>query len=221
MAWNAHDDAEGRRRWESLGRPSVPALVIDGHPTTILHVSQIASLLGLPVQSDAIAERVAWDTVTILKTWTETLAVLDWDLVLQPTLSRGRTIRNLTVNTFHPFELVPEAFHHGSFDWYPERDDERERVLTGMPALRQYADRILERWEVFLFQSSDELGDSGRTSSGPRGQLTFTALLEAQRWHSAWHLRQVVDHCRRQGRPYGPELPELLLADIRLPADIY
>lgn len=199
----------------------MPALVIDGRPTTILHVSQVASLLGLPVQTGAVAERVAWDTVTILKTWTETLAVLDWDLVMQPTPSRGRTIRNLTVNTFHPFELVPEAFHTGTFEWYPERDDERERGLTDMPALRHYADRVLEGWELFLFEFSDRLGDPSRMSTGPQGELTFTALLEAQRWHSAWHHRQVVDHCRGQGRRDLPEVPEPLMDDIRLPADIY
>ena len=184
-------------------------------------MSQVASLLGLPLESGAVAERVAWDTVTILKTWTETLAVLDWDLVMQPTPSRGRTIRNLTVNTFHPFELVPDAFHTGSFEWYPDRDDEREHGLTDMTALRQYAHRILEGWELFLFEFGDELDDPSRMSAGPQGELTFTALLEAQRWHSAWHHRQVVDHCRRQGREHLPELPEPLMEDIRLPADIY
>jgi hypothetical protein len=199
----------------------VPALVIDGRPTTILHVSQVASLLGLPVQTGAVAERVAWDTVTVLETWTETLAVLDWDLVMQPTPSRGRTIRNLTVNTFHPFELVPEAFHTGRFEWYPERDDERERALTDMPALRHYADSVLQAWQLFLFGYGDELGDPSRMSSGPQGELTFTALLEAQRWHAAWHHRQVVDHCRQQGVEQLPELPEPLMNNIRLPADIY
>lgn len=212
---------EGRQRWETLGRPSVPALVVDGRSTTILHVSQIASMLGLPWHSGAVAERVAWDTVTILSAWSATLAVLDWDLVLQPTPSRGRSIRNLTVNTFHPFELVPEAFRTGAFEWYPERDDDRERGLTDMSALRQYADSILQSWELFLFENSDELGDPARMSTGPHGELTFTALLEAQRWHAAWHHRQVVDHCRQQGRLDMPELPEPLVREIRLPADIY
>lgn len=195
--------------------------MVDGRPTTILHVSQVASLLGLPVPSLAVAERVAWDTVTVLKTWTETLAVLDWDLVMQPTPSRGRTTRNLTVNSFHPFELVPEAFHRGSFEWYPERDDERERELTDMPALQEYADRILGGWELFLFEHSDALGDTAGMVRGPQGELTFTALLEAQRWHAAWHHRQVVDHCRGQGRRDLPELPEALMQDIRLPAAVY
>ncbi len=184
-------------------------------------MSQVASLLGLPVESEAVAERVAWDTVTILRTWSETLAVLDWDLVLQPTPSRGRSIRNLTVNTFHPFELVAEAFRTGAFEWYPERDDQRERELTDMSAHRQYADSILQGCELFLFESSDELADPARMSTGPQGELTFTALLEAQRWHAAWHHRQVVDHSRRQGRLNIPDLPVPLMADIRLPADIY
>jgi hypothetical protein len=203
----------------------VPSLVVDGQPSTILHSSQIASLLGLPVPAGAVATRVAWDTVTVLGVWTQTLDVLDWDAVLQPTPSRGRTIRNLTVNTFHPFELVPEAFATGSFEWYPDRDDERERALTDMAALRSYADRILGGWEMFLLERGDDLGEDlgggPRISRGPQGELTFPALLEAQRWHAAWHHRQVVDHCRRQGLPHGPELPEALLADVRLPEDIY
>jgi hypothetical protein len=199
----------------------VPSLVVDGRPSTILHVSQIASLLGLPVPAGAAATRVAWDTVTVLELWNETLAVLDLGAVLQPTPSRGRTIRNLTVNTFHPFELVPEAFATGRFEWYPERDDEKERELTDMPALRRYTERILGGWEMFLLEHGEDLGEGTRTSRGPQGELSFSALLEAQRWHAAWHHRQVVDHCRRQGLPHGPELPEALLADVQLPADIY
>lgn len=199
----------------------MPALVIDDQPTTILHVSQIASLLGLPLPAGGVATRLAWDTVTILEHWNQTLAVLEWGAVLQPTPSRGRTIRNLTVNTFHPFELVPEAFETGRFEWDPERDDERERDLTDMPGLRRYAGRILAGWELFLLDQSDFLSDETRISRGPRGELSFPRLLDAQRWHAAWHYRQIVDHCQRQGLPHGPELPKSLLADIQLPKDIY
>lgn len=117
----AHEDEEARRHREALGKPPVPALVVDGMPTTILHISQIASLLGLSSHCDAVAERMAWDTVTIPRSWMETLSRLGWEIVLQPTPSRGRKIRNLTVNTFHPFELIPAGFATGQFEWYPER----------------------------------------------------------------------------------------------------
>ena len=34
-----------------------------------------------------------------------------------------RSLRNLTVNVFHPFELLPTAFDEGRFDWDPDLDD--------------------------------------------------------------------------------------------------
>ena len=208
-----------------LGRPPVPALVLDGRTTTILHVSQIASLLGIPVDlpagGPATAQRFAWDTATILASWTEVLAQVDWDTLLEPTASRGRSIRNLTVNTFHPFELLPDAFARGRFLWYPERDDEREAVLESRARLSAYANGVRSEWEQFLADNGDEIANTSRRVSGPRGELSFAALLESQRWHAAWHYRQVIDHCRRRGVEMTSCPSPAVVDDIGLPESIY
>jgi hypothetical protein len=164
---------------------------------------------------------VAWDTVTILSSWTDNLLSIPWETALQPTLSRGRTIRNLTVNTFHPFELLPAAFETGRFEWYPERDDEREQSINDSTQMHEYASSILAGWELFLYEHSAVLGEPGHAVSGPRGDLTYAALLESQRWHAAWHHRQVNDHCRRQGLDTLSQLPASLVEDVDLPDYIY
>lgn len=166
-------------------------------------------------------ERVAWDTVTILESWALNLQSMEWDVVLEPTRSRGRTIRNLTVNTFHPFELLPGAFESGRFDWYPERDDERERGLTDMALLREYVSDVLTGWQRFLFERAEELAEADHMVSGPRGELTYAALLESQRWHAAWHHRQVDDHCRRRGAATPNPLSASLSGAVGLPSYIY
>ena len=52
-------------------------------------------------------------------------------VLVAPTPSRGRSVRNLTVNTFRPFELLVEARRSHTFRWYTgDADAERERPLV-------------------------------------------------------------------------------------------
>jgi hypothetical protein len=195
---------------------------VDGRPSTILHVSQIAALLGMPPPVGSTASvRVAWDLCLVLESWVDNLEHLDRATMVEPTPSRGRSIRNLTVNTFHPIVLLPSAFEEGRFDWYPEDDDERERRLTGTVEVHDYATCILDGWKLFLLARDDDAGDRQRVVSGPRGTLTYAALLESQRWHAAWHLRQVLDHCARRGIEPASTLGSELIDQIGLPARIY
>jgi hypothetical protein len=109
-----------------------------------------------------------------------------------PTESRGRSIRNLTVNTFHPIELLPGAWAGGLFDWEPDGDDAREAALPVKGAVVAYAERIAGDWMSFLLDSGDALMERDPVVSSPRGQLAYSALLESQRWHAAFHLEQVT-----------------------------
>ena len=63
----------------------------------------------------------------ILAAWLGHLHTTPWSVLLAPTPARGRSLRNLTVNVFHPFELLPAAWTSGEFDWRPEDDGSRER----------------------------------------------------------------------------------------------
>jgi hypothetical protein len=117
---------------------------------------------------------------------------LDASLLTAPTQSRGRTLRNLTVNVFCPFELLPAAWATGEFPWEPERDDEQERALGDVVA---YADSIFAAWTSFVL----EFGGGDTTVTSPRGEISFSALLESQRDHVAFHLAQLVAFLGEQG----------------------
>ena len=86
------------------------------------------------------------DAAIVLSAWLSDLATAGWDLLLAPTRSRGRSLRNLTVNAFHPFELLPEAWATGEFDWQPERDDVREVDLTNHSSLVRFAESAATAW---------------------------------------------------------------------------
>lgn len=179
-------------------------------------------MLGIPPPvGSSPAVGIGWHITLILESWSANLERLDWATMTEPTLSRGRSIRNLTVNTFHPIELLPRAFDRGHFDWYPEDDDERERALTNAADLVRYAHRIQNEWKLFLLAGNDDPGDSRRDVSGPRGTLTYPALLESQRWHAAWHHRQLVDHVARRGIEPASLLGDDLLDQVGLPETIY
>ena len=162
----------------------------------ILHVSQLAAALRLPVMPSAEPTRLAWETLPLLRSWLDHVRPLDFDRLTEPTHSRGRSLRNLTVNVFHPFELLPAAWATGEFPWEPERDDERERELVDVVG---YAESILAAWTSFVLERGDELGERDPAVSSPRGEVQFSALLESQRDHVRFHVGQLVAFLGKQG----------------------
>jgi hypothetical protein len=159
--------------------------------TPILHVSQLAAALGLPAPPVTEPARLAWETLPILRSWADRIRPLGLDVLTAPTKSRGRSLRNLTVNVFHPFELLPAAWAGGRFPWEPERDDEREQPLTTEADVSGYAERILGDWTVFVVEHDDEL-ERDPVVSSPRGDVRFSTLLESQLSHAAFHHEQLV-----------------------------
>lgn len=163
-------------------------------PRPILDVSQLASALGLagPAGADPVA--AAWDLVALLGSWVEHLDALSWEALLAPTPSRGRSIRNLTVNTFHPVELLPGACRGDGFPWDPDLDGERERALASRDALLAYAARIAGEWSGFVLEAGGSLAGRAEPVETPRGAVGLPELLASQRWHAAYHYRQLVAH---------------------------
>jgi hypothetical protein len=215
-------EEEGQRLWEASGRPIVPSIEIDGRAMPILHIAQIASLLDLP--SDAIPEmpRLAFDTVNILSSWAELIDSMDFELLCKPTRSRQRSIRNLTVNTFHPFELLPEAWQGGNFDWRPEDDGPREAALLDAPAIRAYARERLNSWQMFLLDVEQELETADdREVWSPRGTVPFSTVLTSQRWHAAFHHRQLTHFLREEEHPLVDGFDVEVIHDIDLPENVY
>ena len=106
---------------------------------------------------------------------------------------RGRSLRNLTVNVFHPIELLPAAWSTLDFPWEPERDDEREEGLATAAEVVGYAERRLADWTDFVLEHADDLGEHDPVVSSPRGELRFSALLDSQLEHVSFHHAQLVE----------------------------
>jgi hypothetical protein len=212
--------AGGLDRWREAGEPLIPSLVVDGVATPILHRSQLASLLGLPVASSGDAQRVAGDTISILDSWATVIEPVDWESLIAPTPSRGRTIRNLTVNVFHPFELLPTAWADGRFEWDPDRDDEREAQIETAEGLQRYASAISQAWTATLLEVDPTLAGDDRHVDSPRGEISFSNLLEQQRWHAAFHYRQITTFLTSRGQDVKP-LDLTGFAGLDLPEDVF
>ncbi len=203
-------EGEGRRRWIEAGRPTVPSLVLDGRAHPLLHVSQIAELLGLPAPAVGSPDDGA-RALAVLDAWLDAVRTAEWQVLLEPTPSRGRSLRNLTVNVFHPFELLPGAWALGEFPWRPEQDAEREAALTTHERLVAWAAAIGAGWSSFLDRGNLALRDPLVTS--PRGRTRFSTLVSFQRWHAAYHYRQLT-HVLGVGR-------DEVLDGIDLPLDVF
>ena len=188
----------------------------------ILHPSQIASILGIEHQSSEPAQEVAWDTVSILEGWVKNLNHLSWSEILAPTPSRGRSTRNLTVNAFHPFELLPGAFERGEFPWRPDLTDaEMEASLVDSGSTVEFASNVLNGWKLFLMGQDSEAGFVDGPVTTPRGEVTLHALLDSQRWHAAWHHRQVIDAAKLVGHSLPHRLSDGMSSAIGLPDNVY
>lgn len=224
---------EAGDRWQALGAPVLPALVIDGVAHSVSHPVQVSSLLGLAVAAVEEPVRIARDLDRILEAWEEVVALAPWEALLEPTPSRGRTALELAVNTFVPVELLPSAFDEGAFLWPGDPiagipGDEALRAhelrivarLAGTAALLQFARPTRDAWTVFVGERADALRRApDRDVATPAGTLPYRALLDAQRLHAAQHLRQVTTFLAATGRLVPAFRVESL--GLRLPARIY
>jgi hypothetical protein len=219
---NAVDGREGQRRYVEAGSPIIPSLLVGGRTFPIMHPSQIASLLDLPGSEPGVdSVRLGWDTVSILDNWVELLPQVSWESLVAPTPSRGRSVRNLTVNTFRPFELLMEAWRSHTFRWYTgEADTERERPLVDREKLAGFARGTLRRWEDFLMETGEELGEDPKIESS-RGKVSYSVILRSQKWHAAFHHRQIVTFLRSEGVGLEGALDVEAFEDLDLPREIY
>lgn len=191
-----------------------------------MHPSQIASLLGLAGASGAGGDglRLAWDLSAILEAWVDHLRLLDWETICASTPSRGRTLRNLTCNTFHPITLIPGAAEHGEFPWDPDGDDEREAALDGADAAVDYASTIATDFQGWLLGTEDLLAGAGagsRPVKTLRGAVDVVTLLVAQRWHAAFHYRQLKVFLASRGTELPGSFRIEALADLELPEEVF
>ena len=214
-------EPDGAARWIAAGRPIVPSLLADGVASPILHVSQLASMLGLEAPAQLEVTRLAWDAAAVLGAWIELIRPLDLETLTAPTPSRGRSLRNLTVNVFHPFELLPGAFATGRFDWDPNLDEQREAALGDATAVVRYAAERHLAWQDWLMEHDDDLVGRDPVVSSPRGSLSYANLLASQRWHAAFHYRQLLVFLEGRGQDVAGALSLASLADLELAPEVF
>ncbi len=214
-------EPDGNERWIAAGKPIVPSLLVDGVASPILHVSQLAPMLGLDAPAQLEVSRLAWDAIAVLDAWVKVIRPLDFDLLIEPTPSRGRSLRNLTVNVFHPIELLPAAFDDGRFDWDPDRDDEREAALQTADGVVAYATDRRLAWQDWLLAREDDLLVRDPEVGSPRGKVTYANLLASQRWHAAFHYRQLLAFLESRGHDVTGALSLRSLDGLDLPPEVF
>lgn len=213
-------DAGGRRLWEAAGRPPVPAVTVEDVTTTISTMSQLAAAVGAPAPDAPPVALAAGETLAILDAWVAHLRAFDGDLVAAPTASRGRSVAELTVNVFAPLELLPGAWETGTLPWRPEQDAERAGALLDAGALTSWAAGVARAWGEFL-AAHEPVIDAERTVESPRGRLEWAPLVAAQRWHAAYHYRQLVAFARARGAPSPDGALALDSLRLELPEEVY
>jgi hypothetical protein len=185
--------------------------------TTIMHVSQVARLLDLPAPPLAESSQAAYDIGLLLESWERMLRPLSAQAIVADTASRGRSIRNLTMNAVYPISLVPLAYATEVFDWgLVDRDEERAQPYTNAAALADFTRGVRNALSAFVTWHEDELAESDPWIEAPRGRMRFSELLNHQRWHLAFHQRQIAEHLdlpneRNLPGRLGVELPDTVV----------
>lgn len=222
MSLNAIDDGEGASRYAKDGKPTIPAVVFGGDVVSFQHSSQLASLLQLDVGDAQPATAVAFSLLDVLERWLAVIEDVPFQALLEPTLSRGRNIRNLTVNVFRPIRMLPLSYQDSQFNWFTnEADLQQESFLRETAQVVGFATEIYGEFANFLLEQGDELTSHDPQLSGNRGEMRFSELLVTQRFHAAFHYRQIVDFFTTGGYGQKPPLPELIVQEIGLPKNLY
>ena len=148
-----------------------------------------------------------------MRSWIDCLRRSDWPLMLEPPPSRGRSLRELTVTGFRPFERLPAASETGRFDWESRQDAPIAAAIATSASLISFAERVERAWARFLLESAPSLEPPGRLVATARGNVAYADLVAFHAVHAAFHLRELVTFARSR----GVTLPEAVEPGLELP----
>jgi len=200
----------------------VPSIEIDGTSTMVMHISQLARLLHLPVPAMPEASRLAYDLLLVVGFWTSLIRPLPFELLVADTESRGRSIRNLTMNAVYPISLLPDAYETGKFDWgLVDMDEKLARQYEDTRSLVEFAQSVHDGWGLFVAAYENDLAKHDPWIDAPRGRMRFSELLGHQRWHLSFHYRQIGEFLASRGRPVPDGLRLDAAVAIALPPSVF
>jgi hypothetical protein len=221
---------DDRERWIAAGSPPVPTLVLDGAAHVLQHPEQAAGLLGLGTRGAAgDARTVAGHVDAVVSAWLELAAHADWTALLEPLPRLGRTSLALAVDTFIGVDALAAAHDSGWFHWPGDPATGAtgdaavvayEAALVAGIAAREDLLALLRPVGARWHDACTGEHDPARIVRAPRGDLTWSELLEAQRLHAAQHYRQATTFLRSQGHGV-PDLDLERLTGLRLPLAAY
>ncbi len=222
MSFDGNDGAEGQRRHVEAGSPNIPAVIVDGVAHAIHHPAQIGSFLGLELGTDTSVVGMCWDIHGMLERWLEMIEPVPFEVLLEPTESRQRSIRNLTVNVLRPLGYVPDAWLHHDFTWYTgEADLQQEALLRDHAALLSWATDRTRDFAMFVLDHDPVMDEQDPRLTSNLHEMSFSTLINAQRFHVGFHFRQVVAHLRGRGFDHVEPLPQGLVEALSLPSQLY
>lgn len=197
-------------------------MVFGADVVSFQHPSQLAALLKLEVGDTQPATAVAFSLLDVLERWLEVMTEVPFEALLEPTLSRGRNIRNLTVNVFRPIGLLPRSYQDGQFNWFTnEADLQQESFLRDTAQVVAFATGIYGEFANFLLEHAEAFTTNDPQLSGNRGNMLFSELLVTQRFHAGFHYRQIVDFFNTGGYGPKPALPAMIVEAIGMPEQLY
>ncbi|HEY1727373.1 MAG TPA: hypothetical protein VGG22_03220 [Candidatus Baltobacteraceae bacterium] len=223
-------DEQSTQQWKDLGSPLVPAVKVGSYVGTILHVSQLFSLLGLAMPAEFDERRFAWDIETMLETWLRLVQSLSWDAFIMPTPARSRSTRDLVGDVFEKIAEGPRARNEGDYRLTIDTEHIAQRLQSTTDAVR-YMEGHIADWQAFLMehydaQTSDAGPDvmvweqgSGRDKSNGK-PWPFSIVLGFLRNHTAMHLKQVTTALDRAGIEHPSDGLDAFKG-LHLPADVY
>ena len=212
---------DGLARWRDAGSPPLPAVSVGGAARTISTLAELADAIGIAAPSSLPLARELEDTVLLVDAWAALVRGLDPPLLRAATPSRDRTSAELAVNVLNPFDLMPAAWETGEMPWYPEHDGERAAALSHSDLLA-WSSGVALRWSGFVGSSTETLAQPGREIDSPRGAFEWGPLISAQRWHAAFHYRQVLAFLELEAVRPPPGVPAAdELVEIALPEDVF
>lgn len=190
--------------------------------TPILHVSQLAALLGLPAPPSLESTRLGYDILLVVESWAANLRALPWELLVAPTPSRGRSVRNLTMNAVYPISLLPPAWETGELPWgIRDIDEDLASAYSDSAALADFADETYATWSMFMLEEEETLARADPIVETPRGKLPYSQLLSSQRWHISFHHRQITEYLLGAGVEPPHRFRVEQLPGLALPATVF